>query len=163
MIFFYQVLCYSDLMFNNWQVNFHKTCRRFWMFQSKNDNLKSYSIFIQPSPFTVKLLYVIRRSDFFLRLIYCSEMYKCVHELYIKTVPGTNQFTWDFWLNLGRWSSYRWSFINHLTPNDHFSGRTALLTYRCCIFLFIQQICVLNILNMLHTLRFFLFKMLFIS
>jgi len=21
--------------------------------------------------------------------------------------------------------------INHLTPNDHFSGRTALLTYRC--------------------------------
>ena len=24
--------------------------------------------------------------------------------------------------------------INHLTPNDHFSGRTAPLTYRCCIF-----------------------------
>jgi hypothetical protein len=24
--------------------------------------------------------------------------------------------------------------INHLTPNVHFSGRTALLTYRCCIF-----------------------------
>jgi hypothetical protein len=45
--------------------------------------------------------------------------------------------------------------INHLTPNGHFSGRTAPLTYRCCIFLFIQQICVLNILNMLHTLRFF--------
>jgi hypothetical protein len=30
-------------------------------------------------------------------------------------------------------------------------------------FLFIQQIYVLNILNMLHTLRFFLFKMPFIS
>ena len=45
--------------------------------------------------------------------------------------------------------------LNHLTPNDHFSGRTAPLTYRCCIFLFIQQIYVLNILNMLHTLRFF--------
>jgi hypothetical protein len=27
---------------------------------------------------------------FFLRLIYCSEMYKCLHELYIKTVPDTN-------------------------------------------------------------------------
>ena len=24
--------------------------------------------------------------------------------------------------------------INHLTPNDHFSGRTAPLTSRCCIF-----------------------------
>jgi hypothetical protein len=28
--------------------------------------------------------------------------------------------------------------INHLTPNGHFSGRTAPLTYRCCIF------CVFN-------------------
>jgi hypothetical protein len=45
--------------------------------------------------------------------------------------------------------------INHLTPNAHFSGRTAPLTYICCIFLFIQQIHVLNILNMLHTLLFF--------
>jgi hypothetical protein len=45
--------------------------------------------------------------------------------------------------------------INHLTPNDHFSGHTAPLTYRCSIFLFIQQIYVLNILNILHTLRFF--------
>ena len=24
-------------------------------------------------------------------------------------------------------------YINHLTPNDHFSGRTAPLTFRCCI------------------------------
>jgi hypothetical protein len=47
-------------------------------------------------------------------------------------------------------------FINHLTPNSHFSGRTAPLTYRCSILLFIQQIYVLNILNMLQTLRFFL-------
>jgi hypothetical protein len=53
--------------------------------------------------------------------------------------------------------------VNHLAPNGHFSGRTAPLTYKCCIFLFIQQIYVLNILNMLHTLRFFLFKMPFIS
>jgi hypothetical protein len=48
--------------------------------------------------------------------------------------------------------------LNHLTPNGHFSGRTAPLTYRCCIVLFIQQIYVLNILNMLHTLRFFPFQ-----
>ena len=45
--------------------------------------------------------------------------------------------------------------LNHLTPNGHFSGRTATLTSRCCIFKFIQQIYVLNILNMLHTIRFF--------
>jgi thiosulfate reductase cytochrome b subunit len=25
-------------------------------------------------------------------------------------------------------------YFNHLTPNGHFSGRTAPLTYRCCIF-----------------------------
>jgi hypothetical protein len=24
--------------------------------------------------------------------------------------------------------------VNHLTPNGHFSGRIAPLTYRCCIF-----------------------------
>jgi hypothetical protein len=53
--------------------------------------------------------------------------------------------------------------LNHLTPNGHFSGRTAPLTYTCSIFLFIQQVYVLYILNMLHTLRFFLFKMSFIS
>ena len=59
--------------------------------------------------------------------------------------------------------NYTSAYLNHLTPNDHFSGRTAPLTSRCCIFLFIQQIYVLNILNMLHTVCFFLFKMLFIS
>ena len=53
--------------------------------------------------------------------------------------------------------------LNHLTPNDHFSGRTAPLNSRFYIFIFIQQIYVLNILNMLHTLCFFLFKMPFIS
>ena len=55
--------------------------------------------------------------------------------------------------------------INHLTPNGHYMGRTAQLTSRYCIlYIFIQQIYVLNILNMLHNLRFFfLFKMPFIS
>jgi hypothetical protein len=41
------------------------------------------------------------------------------------------------------------------------SYRTAKL--QMLHFLFIQQLYVLNILNMLHTLRFFLFKMSFIS
>ena len=54
--------------------------------------------------------------------------------------------------------------INHLTPNGHFSGRTAPANLQMLhFFLFIQQIYVLNILNMLHTLRFFFFKMSFIS
>jgi hypothetical protein len=60
-------------------------------------------------------------------------------------------------------SDFSFASVNHLTSKGHFSGRTAPLTYRRCIFLFIQQIYVLNILNMLYTLRFFLFKMLFIS
>jgi hypothetical protein len=62
-------------------------------------------------------------------------------------------------VNSGRENTKYAKKINHLTPNGHFCDRTALLTYRCYIFLFIQQIYVLNILNMLHTLRIFLFKM----
>ena len=55
--------------------------------------------------------------------------------------------------------------LNPLKPNDLYIGRTAPLTFRRCIlYIFIQQIYVLNILNMLHNLRFFpLFKMPFIS
>ena len=48
--------------------------------------------------------------------------------------------------------------LNHLTPNGHYMGHTAQLTSRCCIlyiYIYIQQIYVLNILNMLHNLRFF--------
>ena len=65
---------------------------------------------------------------------------------------------WIVWKNISaivRFPMVQSQLINHLTPNGHFSGRTAPLTHRCCIFLFIQQIYVLNILNMLHTLRFF--------
>ena len=43
----------------------------------------------------------------------------------------------------------------------YMSYRTANL--QMLHFIYIQQIYVLNILNKLHTLRFFLFKMLFIS
>jgi len=46
--------------------------------------------------------------------------------------------------------------INPLTPNDDYSGRTALLTSKVAFYVFIQQIYVLNILNMVYTLRFFL-------
>ena len=45
--------------------------------------------------------------------------------------------------------------INLLTPNDPYSGRTAPLTSKVAFYIFIQQIYVLNILNMVYTLRFF--------
>ena len=53
--------------------------------------------------------------------------------------------------------------INPLTPNDHYSGRTAPLTSKVAFYVFIQQIQALNILNTVYTLRFFLFKMQFVS
>ena len=45
-----------------------------------------------------------------------------------------------------------------LTPNDPYRGRTAPLTSQFSFYIFIQEIYVLNILNMVYTLRFFLFK-----
>jgi len=53
--------------------------------------------------------------------------------------------------------------VNLLTPNDDYSGHTASLTSKCYIYTFIQQIEVLNSLNVAYTLRFFLFKMQFVS
>jgi len=53
--------------------------------------------------------------------------------------------------------------INLLTPNVNYSGRTAPLTSKVTFYIFIQQIYVLNILNMVYTLRFFLFQMQFVS
>ena len=44
--------------------------------------------------------------------------------------------------------------INPLTPNDPYSGRTAPLTSKVAFYVFIQQIYVLTILNMVYTLRF---------
>ena len=53
--------------------------------------------------------------------------------------------------------------FNLSTPNVNYSGRTAPLTSKVAFYIFIQQIYVLNILNMVYTLRFFLFKMRFVS
>jgi len=54
--------------------------------------------------------------------------------------------------------------INPLTPNDPYSCRTAPLTSEVSFYIFIQQIWVLNILNMVYTLLFSpLFKMQFVS
>ena len=53
--------------------------------------------------------------------------------------------------------------INPLTPNDYYSGRTAPLTSKVAFYVFIQRIYVMNILNMVYTLRFFLFRMQFVS
>ena len=45
----------------------------------------------------------------------------------------------DSHIILTRWRNHFYQLlnvhgVNHLTPNDHFSGRTAPLTSRCCIF-----------------------------
>jgi len=44
--------------------------------------------------------------------------------------------------------------INHLTPNDPHMGRIAKLTSDAAFYIFIQQIYIMNILNMLHNLLF---------
>ena len=54
-------------------------------------------------------------------------------------------------------------FISPLTPNDPYRVRIALLTSKVTFYVFIQQIYVLNILNMVYTPRFFLSKMQFVS
>jgi len=45
--------------------------------------------------------------------------------------------------------------INLMTPNVNCSDRTAPLTSKVAFYIFIQQIYVLNILNMIYTLCFF--------
>jgi len=50
-----------------------------------------------------------------------------------------------------------------LTPNANHSGLTAPLTSKVAFYMFIQQIYVLNILNIVYTLSLFLFKMQFVS
>jgi len=49
-------------------------------------------------------------------------------------------------------------YLNRLTPNDPYRGRTAPLTSKFAFYIFIQQIEVLNILNVVYTLRFFSLK-----
>jgi len=44
-------------------------------------------------------------------------------------------------------------FINLLTPNVNYSGRTALLTSKVAFYIFIQQIQVLNILKVVYIMR----------
>jgi len=50
-----------------------------------------------------------------------------------------------------------------LMPYVNYSGRTAPLTSKVAFYIFIQQIWVMNILNMVYTFRLFLFKMQFVS
>jgi hypothetical protein len=53
--------------------------------------------------------------------------------------------------------------VSPSTPNDHYSARTAPLTSKVAFYIFIQQIQVLNILNKVYTLRFYVLKMQFVS
>jgi len=54
-------------------------------------------------------------------------------------------------------------FVNTLMPNDHYSGRTApLASKRCILYIYSTNIGA-NILNMVYILRFFPFKIQFVS
>jgi len=77
-------------------------------------------------------------------------VYTYVFGVYIRTVRNFNVCVQQFSLNL-------------LTPNVNYSGHTAPLTSKVAFYIFIQQIQVLNILNIVYTIRFFLFKMQFVS
>ena len=68
----------------------------------------------------------------------------------------------EHWIEKHFFLPLKW-LINLLTPNVNYSGRTAPLTSKVAFYIFIQQIYVLNILNMVYTLLFFLFKMQFVS
>ena len=50
--------------------------------------------------------------------------------------------------------AWRCSYFTPLTPNDPYRGHTAPLTSKVAIYIFIKQICVQNILNMVFTLRY---------
>jgi len=51
--------------------------------------------------------------------------------------------------------SNHWFLINLLTRNVNYNGCTAPLTSKVAFYIFIKQIQVLNILNVVHTLHFF--------
>jgi len=53
--------------------------------------------------------------------------------------------------------------FNPLKPNDPYRGRTAPLTSKRCILCIYSTNIGTDILNMVYTLRFFLFKMQFVS
>jgi len=64
---------------------------------------------------------------------------------------------------LKRFSVPQTESVNLSTPNANYSDRTAPLTSKVAFYIFIQLIYVLNILNMVYTLTFFLFKTQFVS
>jgi len=55
------------------------------------------------------------------------------------------------------------SFLDCETPKVNYRWCTTPLTSKVAFYIFIQQIEVPNILNMVYTLRIFLFKMQFVS
>jgi hypothetical protein len=79
-------------------------------------------------------------------------LHHCIN-LQTKRETGSKNFTTESHLSLLlRITSA--TIINPLTPNDHYSGHTAPLTSKVAFYIFIQQIYVLNILNMVYTLCF---------
>ena len=53
------------------------------------------------------------------------------------------------------WTKISAEYLNLLTPNVNYTWSTATLTSKIAFYIFIQQIEVPNILNMVYTVRFF--------
>jgi len=71
-------------------------------------------------------------------------------------VRPSSKYLWITWPSCGlKLACPGLANVNHLTPNDHYMGRTASQPPDAAFYIFIQQIYILNILNMLHNLRFF--------
>jgi hypothetical protein len=85
------------------------------------------------------------------------------HRLHHIFIPGIFNVCLKGWITLNVRSGRRADRFNLYTPNVNYNWRTAPLTSKVAFYIFIQQIQVLNILNMVYTLRFFFFKMQFVS
>jgi hypothetical protein len=79
--------------------------------------------------------------------------------LHTTTLTQVLNTVWLGWLVVGTNIRHRSCFFNPLTP----SGLTAPLTSKVTFYIFIEQILVLNILNMVYTFRFFIIRMQFVS
>jgi hypothetical protein len=61
-------------------------------------------------------------------------------QFYLKNSEFMTQYNYIFKYSVSWNTTCTQMYINHLTPNSHFSGRTAPLTYRCCIFFYSTDI-----------------------
>ena len=153
----------------------HKICRlqeavgptglQFWQVPLCTNGKRAAAVLYQRSEMCVYCTLLI--SGMMLNLIICTIYVRlpvviCVRESAVNCWLSVQCCCCCCCCSYGAFFFYL-QYINILTPNVNYSGRTAPLTSKVAFYIFIQQIWALNILNMLYTLRFFLFKMQFVS